>query len=144
MATVGSRSRREFLDTAWRWVAAAGAALAPLGVLGILSRAGGRPREIVLDPGILERAAREGGVAVEGVYVRVRDGVPDVLSLRCRHLGCRVRPDPARGGFECPCHGSRYGLDGRVHSGPARSDLLRPAVRRSGDRWIVELGADDD
>ncbi len=50
----------------------------------------------------------------------------------CTHLGCipKYRPEPGsvsaswRGGFFCPCHGSRYDLSGRVMDGsPAPLNL---------------------
>lgn len=40
----------------------------------------------------------------------------------CPHLGCLVEPDQD-GRFECPCHGSRFGADGRVETGPASNPL---------------------
>ena len=58
----------------------------------------------------------------------------------CTHLGCAptYRPDLApedlgqdwKGGFFCPCHGSKYDLAGRVYAGvPAPSNLVVPAYR---------------
>ncbi len=58
----------------------------------------------------------------------------------CTHLGCAptYRPDLApqdlgpewKGGFFCPCHGSRYDLAGRVFAGvPAPSNLVVPPYR---------------
>lgn len=55
----------------------------------------------------------------------------------CTHLGCAptYRPELApadlgpqwKGGFFCPCHGSRYDLAGRVFKGvPAPSNLVVP------------------
>ncbi len=55
----------------------------------------------------------------------------------CTHLGCSptYRPEFAppdlgpewKGGFFCPCHGSRYDLAGRVFAGmPAPSNLVVP------------------
>jgi cytochrome b6-f complex iron-sulfur subunit len=43
------------------------------------------------------------------------------LSLICTHLGCTVEPD--KGGYLCPCHGSRYNLAGLVVNGPATAAL---------------------
>ncbi len=47
--------------------------------------------------------------------------VSSALSLVCTHLGCTVesRPD----GFACPCHGSRFDLQGKVKRGPAAKPL---------------------
>jgi len=58
----------------------------------------------------------------------------------CTHLGCAptYRPEIApadlgpqwKGGFFCPCHGSRYDLAGRVFAGvPAPSNLVVPPYR---------------
>lgn len=58
----------------------------------------------------------------------------------CTHLGCAptFRPDLApqdlgpewKGGFFCPCHGSRYDMAGRVYAGvPAPSNLVVPPYR---------------
>lgn len=43
------------------------------------------------------------------------------LSLRCPHAGCLVKEKNNE--FVCPCHGSRFSLDGKVLEGPATSDL---------------------
>jgi Rieske Fe-S protein len=43
------------------------------------------------------------------------------ISTVCTHLGCIVKPGV--GGFECPCHGSRFGPDGGVIKGPAPAAL---------------------
>jgi Rieske 2Fe-2S protein len=41
--------------------------------------------------------------------------------FKVTHLGCIVKPTPK--GFECPCHGSRFGPDGAVTRGPAPKAL---------------------
>ena len=43
------------------------------------------------------------------------------LSAICTHRGCLVKYDGKQ--FICPCHDSRFGLDGRVLKGPARTPL---------------------
>jgi len=43
------------------------------------------------------------------------------LSLICTHLGCTV--EDGKDGFTCPCHGSRYDMDGNVTHGPAEKHL---------------------
>ncbi len=57
------------------------------------------------------------------------------LSLVCTHLGCTLNPTPTA--FECPCHGSFFGLGGEVLTGPATRPLLRFALEDRGDRWAV-------
>lgn len=55
----------------------------------------------------------------ERVLVRADAQGLHATSLVCTHLGCTVTKDPARAGFLCPCHGSRYTADGAVTAGPA-------------------------
>lgn len=45
------------------------------------------------------------------------------FEARCTHLGCIVQFSPAHEQFECPCHGGRYALDGRVVAGPPPTGL---------------------
>ncbi|BEL06847.1 FAD-dependent oxidoreductase [Actinoplanes sichuanensis] len=68
-----------------------------------------------------------------GAVVRVRgrqcavyrddDGKVHAVSARCTHLGCIVRFNDAETAWECPCHGSRFGVDGQVLQGPANRPL---------------------
>ena len=45
-----------------------------------------------------------------------------VFSSRCSHLGCRI--DRQMGSeLVCPCHGSRYSIEGKILTGPATRDL---------------------
>jgi glycine/D-amino acid oxidase-like deaminating enzyme/nitrite reductase/ring-hydroxylating ferredoxin subunit len=74
----------------------------------------------------------------EGKTVRVRgerlavyrdpDGAVHALSSVCTHLGCVVRFNQAEKTWDCPCHGSRFAVDGRVLDGPAKRALERREV----------------
>ncbi|OUR65530.1 ubiquinol-cytochrome c reductase iron-sulfur subunit [Methylophaga sp. 42_25_T18] len=75
-----------------------------------------------------------------------------VLVGVCTHLGCSptYRPELApvdlgpewKGGFFCPCHGSRFDLAGRVFQGvPAPINLQVPPYYFLGDNRIV-IGED--
>ena len=57
------------------------------------------------------------------------DGMPHAVSPTCTHQGCLVMFNDAEKAWECPCHGSRFGLDGAVLQGPA----TRPLKRRTDD-----------
>ena len=71
----------------------------------------------------------------------------------CTHLGCSPthRPDVGaadlggsawKGGFFCPCHGSKFDLAGRVYKGvPAPSNLVIPPYKYLSDN-VVLIGED--
>jgi cytochrome b6-f complex iron-sulfur subunit len=61
---------------------------------------------------------------VPAVLIHAADGFT-ALSLVCTHLGCTV--ESQTDGFACPCHGSRFDLQGNVKRGPASRPL--PALR---------------
>jgi Rieske Fe-S protein len=60
------------------------------------------------------------------------------LSIVCTHLGCIVKT--SADGFECPCHGSRFGPDGAVTKGPAPQPLPWLKVSVSGGAITVDEG----
>lgn len=61
------------------------------------------------------------------------------ISTICTHLGCVVKPTTE--GFECPCHGSKFGVDGEVARGPAPKALAWLKVSNKGDAWVVDEDA---
>ncbi|MBZ4408672.1 Rieske (2Fe-2S) protein [Myxococcus sp. XM-1-1-1] len=55
----------------------------------------------------------------------------------CTHGDCGVDWRPGEGVVECPCHGSRFALDGAVLQGPARRPLAAfTAVRQGASVFI--------
>ncbi|MEU0004472.1 FAD-dependent oxidoreductase [Streptomyces sp. NPDC006314] len=52
-------------------------------------------------------------------------GALHAVSARCTHLGCLVSFNRAERAWECPCHGSRFDVDGKVLQGPAVKPLER-------------------
>ena len=45
------------------------------------------------------------------------------VSTVCPHAKCSVGWNSAEKSWDCPCHGSRFGIDGEVLTGPAREGL---------------------
>lgn len=84
-------------------------------------------------------AVGDGSIFVEDgerrAISRDESGTLHRLSATCTHLGCLVTWNSAEKSWDCPCHGSRFGVDGEVLNGPAREGLEpRGAPRpRKGD-----------
>lgn len=57
------------------------------------------------------------------------------ISAICTHLGCLVSATPE--GFDCPCHGSRFGKDGGLVQGPAGAPLPWFEVTQAPDGQLV-------
>lgn len=57
-----------------------------------------------------------------GVYRR-EDGTLLAVSVKCPHLGCQLEWNPDEKSWDCPCHGSRFDVYGRLLDGPAQTDL---------------------
>ena len=62
------------------------------------------------------------GKSKVAVY-RGANGALHERSAVCTHLGCIVRWNDTEKSWDCPCHGSRFGPDGRVVNGPAVAAL---------------------
>lgn len=57
-----------------------------------------------------------------GVYRR-EDHTLAAVELTCTHIGCGMYFNPLEKTWDCPCHGSRFDIDGNVIEGPAQSSL---------------------
>ncbi|MCK0114188.1 FAD-dependent oxidoreductase [Ornithinimicrobium sp. F0845] len=67
------------------------------------------------------RIRRVGARAVASY--RDDDGLLHEVSAHCTHLGCVVRFNDAERSWDCPCHGSRFDINGTVLNGPATEPL---------------------
>jgi glycine/D-amino acid oxidase-like deaminating enzyme/nitrite reductase/ring-hydroxylating ferredoxin subunit len=60
---------------------------------------------------------------------RDEEGGLYAVSSRCTHLGCQVAWNAAERTWDCPCHASRFDVDGDVLNGPAVDPLApRPTA----------------
>jgi nitrite reductase/ring-hydroxylating ferredoxin subunit len=62
-----------------------------------------------------------GGGKVAGY--RDLEGRLHAVSTTCTHLGCQVVWNAAEASWDCPCHGSRFTVEGDILSGPAVEPL---------------------
>src|SRR3954452_11060068 len=77
------------------------------------------------------------GVIVDDVVVtQPTAGVFKGFSSSCTHKGCAVNK-VAEGTIDCPCHGSKFNLDGTVAKGPATKPLESKAVSVQGDSIVL-------
>ena len=85
----------------------------------------GSTRELAVGEGRIENRR---GVTV--AVARDNDGRIHTVRAACTHLGCIVGFNDAEQTWDCPCHGSRFTLDGQVMDGPA----VRPLARLEDER----------
>jgi nitrite reductase/ring-hydroxylating ferredoxin subunit len=94
----------------------------------------GRPDDLPVG-GVLDLPSRR-------LFV-VRDGTGFfAMSSVCTHLGCMVRRQAdrqAKESFLCPCHGSRFALDGKVLGGPAPRPLDRVHLEIDDGKLVVDV-----
>lgn len=80
-------------------------------------------------------------VPIGAVYLR-RDegGNVEAFNVTCPHAGCPVEFRTGANLFVCPCHDSRFHLDGRlasIHSPSQRGmDSLEVEVRNGAEVWV--------
>jgi Rieske Fe-S protein len=78
------------------------------------------------------------GNVTYGGYAVKHAGKVTFLAVTCSHLGCSVNFVKEAKRFECPCHGSRFSLDGQVIHGPALFALSHLKVTEQGDTLLVD------
>ena len=64
-----------------------------------------------------------GDLAFGGFLVKDQSGKLNALAINCSHLGCSIALNQKEQSFDCPCHGSRFHLNGDVLHGPAAYPL---------------------
>ncbi len=72
----------------------------------------------------------------DGFVIKSGDSMV-VLSSICTHQGCNVAYNAAESSFACPCHGSKFKLNGEVINGPAKLSLARYTTKVDSGRLLV-------
>lgn len=52
-----------------------------------------------------------------------QDGHLHIVDTTCPHMGCELNWNTSEKSWDCPCHGSRFDMNGKVIEGPALRDL---------------------
>ena len=73
-----------------------------------------------------------GDLAFSGFIVKT-GGKVNAFAVNCSHLGCPISLNDTAKTFDCPCHGSRFNLDGTVLHGPAAVPLSHLKFEQGSD-----------
>jgi len=74
-----------------------------------------------------EGALIRDGLKLMAVH-RSGDGKLTFVSAACPHMGCAVHWNSGEKSWDCPCHGSRFDIDGKVLHGPSVAPLAQVEV----------------
>ena len=77
-----------------------------------------------------------GVIVGEVVVTQPSAGVFKGFSAKCTHKGCMV-DKVADGTIDCPCHGSKFNLDGTVAKGPASRPLDPKPIAVEGTSIVL-------
>jgi Rieske Fe-S protein len=78
------------------------------------------PKNVDIEPGQAKVVDANGQKA--GAY-RDEKGTLHIVDTTCTHMRCEVQWNSAERSWDCPCHGSRFDIDGKVIEGPALKPL---------------------
>ena len=118
-----------------------GAALAPVvAPLTACGKADNAPASPPPVPGQVLTAAAgvpvgEAAIVDGTLITQPSPGVYKGFIARCTHAGCALALKD--GAIECPCHGSRFTLDGAVQRGPATEPLAARPVAVKGAEIVT-------
>ena len=62
------------------------------------------------------------------------------VNPKCTHQACTVDLDKQNKTLNCPCHGSKFGFDGSLVNGPAKTALPSFETKEEGGLVLVKVG----
>jgi len=57
------------------------------------------------------------------VFITKNNDEIKIFDAHCTHMGCVLNFSESENAFVCPCHSSKFSLDGTVLKGPAQKKL---------------------
>jgi cytochrome b6-f complex iron-sulfur subunit len=90
----------------------------------------------IMADGVGDNAA--GDLAFGGFVVK-NNGKVSCFAINCSHLGCPVGLNETDKSFDCPCHGSRFHLDGQRFAGPAPGPLSHLTWKPGTDPGTIQV-----
>ncbi len=114
-----SLSRKKFIDILIKVLSFSILATLAFGIHKLFRQLSGKSRLVELPSNKIQSSTF---VGKEFILLSNRDEAK-VLSRQCPHLGCRLEINDKYGQIVCPCHGSRFDMEGRYVSGPAKKDM---------------------
>ena len=92
--------------------------------LGLAARFVEAPTKVeIVAPVIKDAWAAARDVVLGAAFIRKVGDTLDARSAVCPHLGCAVGFDPKANNYLCPCHDSRFAIDGAKLTGPSERGL---------------------
>ena len=122
-----SLNRRQFLGLAWKGLLGLSSALGGVGLLRYFSYQPYPSMPTRFDLGLAEDISRQAATIIDeaqAILIPTGEGL-QAFSLVCPHLGCVV--ELRKNEFICPCHNSKFDLQGTLKKGPAATGL-RPLL----------------
>ncbi len=87
----------------------------------------------IISPGLKSLKPGEGDIirtrGGRSAAYREENGTLHAVSPVCTHMGCYVTWNTAEKSWDCPCHGSRFDVDGKVLHGPAVKKLSKKETK---------------
>jgi Rieske Fe-S protein len=80
-----------------------------------------------------------GELAFGGFVSKDEQGKVQVFAQNCSHLGCSVALNAPDKTLDCPCHGSRFRLDGSVLHGPAAYPLSHLSWKQGDAPNVIQV-----
>jgi cytochrome b6-f complex iron-sulfur subunit len=79
------------------------------------------------------------GVHDKILVVHPADNTLHAVSAICTHMGCTVDYNKDIDRIDCPCHGSRFAVDGSVIQGPAKRPLKQYDVTTENGQVLIKV-----